>query len=127
VLQKLADHIKNCIDRASEAGRRASETTDPATKADYLQMEQRWFRLARSYEFVESLETFLLDSQKAKASCAGRGNPELASIDFSKQAEECLRLAGSTGPLGNEDKVALLQMAKLWVRVWENTKAITPR
>jgi len=29
-------------------------------------MAKRWHHLSRSYEFVESLQRFLLDSQKAK-------------------------------------------------------------
>ncbi len=37
---------------------------DAALKADLLDIETRWLRLARSYEFVESLERFLLSGRK---------------------------------------------------------------
>jgi hypothetical protein len=66
VLQKLGDHIKSCIENAAKAERRAAEVTDPSVKADYQSLAAQWTHLARSYEFAESLERFLLDSQKAK-------------------------------------------------------------
>jgi hypothetical protein len=66
VLQKLEDHIKACLKRAADAERKAAEVTDPQLKADYLALVAQWTHLARSYEFSESLERFLLDSQRAK-------------------------------------------------------------
>lgn len=66
MLQNLGDHIKACSEHAAKAERRAAEVDDPALKADYLALAAQWTHLARSYEFSESLERFLLDSQKAK-------------------------------------------------------------
>jgi hypothetical protein len=66
VLQKLSDHIKACAENAAKAERRAAEVPDPGLKADYLALAAKWTHLARSYEFSESLERFLLDSQNAK-------------------------------------------------------------
>jgi hypothetical protein len=66
MLQKLGDHIEACLKRAAIAEQRAADVTDPALKADYLALAAQWTHLARSYEFSESLERFLLDSQKAK-------------------------------------------------------------
>ena len=66
MLQKLGDHIANCFERADEADRRGSETSDLETKAESERMANAWRHLARSYEFVESLERFLLDSRTAK-------------------------------------------------------------
>jgi len=65
MLQKIADHIKDCLDRAAEARRQAEENADPARKAEYLRLELGWIRLARSYEFVESLERVLLKPEAA--------------------------------------------------------------
>ncbi len=70
MLQKLEDHIKACLKRASDAERRAAEVGDPDLKADYLALAAQWLHLARSYEFSESLERFLLDSQRAKDALA---------------------------------------------------------
>ena len=66
MLQKLGDHIKTCIKNADKAEQHAAEATDPGLKADYLALSAQWTHLARSYEFAESLERFLLDTQKAK-------------------------------------------------------------
>jgi hypothetical protein len=35
--------------------------TDAGARADFLDMERRWTALARSYEFVASIEDFLID------------------------------------------------------------------
>jgi hypothetical protein len=67
MLQKLGDHIADCLERASAAEQRGKETADPALRADNERMAASWRHLARSYEFVESLERFLLDTQRAKA------------------------------------------------------------
>jgi hypothetical protein len=66
MLQNLGDHIKACIENAANAERRAGETSDPNLKTEYIALAAQWSHLARSYEFAESLERFLLDSQKAK-------------------------------------------------------------
>lgn len=66
MLQKLGDHIRACLERAAIAQRRAAEVTDSNLRADYLALAGQWTHLAHSYEFAESLERFLLDSQKAK-------------------------------------------------------------
>jgi hypothetical protein len=66
MLQKLGEHIEACLEYAAKAERRAAEATEPDLKADYLALARQWTHLARSYEFSESLERFLLDSQKAK-------------------------------------------------------------
>ena len=66
MLQKLGDHIEACLKRAATAERRAAEVTDATLKADYLALASQWKHLARSYEYSESLERFLLDAQKAK-------------------------------------------------------------
>ena len=66
MLQKLGDHITNCLQRAEDADRRRLETSDPDAKAEANRMAKAWRHLARSYEFIESLERFLLDGHAAK-------------------------------------------------------------
>lgn len=58
MLQQLSAQIRACHERATEARRNAEETADPALKADFLRMEQRWLTLARSYEFTDKLGDF---------------------------------------------------------------------
>jgi hypothetical protein len=66
MLQKLGDHIANCLAQATVAERRASETSDETLRGDYERLAKTWRHLANSYLFVESLERFLLDADKAK-------------------------------------------------------------
>jgi hypothetical protein len=62
VLQKLGEHIAEALDHAA-ADQRASNATDPETRRDYEQMARTWRKIARYFEFIQSLEQFLLDSQ----------------------------------------------------------------
>ena len=64
MLQKLDEHIRVCIDRAVDAHEQAMQTSDLRVKEQHLEMAARWRRLARSYEFVESLNRFLLESER---------------------------------------------------------------
>lgn len=59
MLLRLSDHIWACYERAAEAERCA--TAEPGDRAFHLEMANRWAMLARSYEFAESLERFLVD------------------------------------------------------------------
>ena len=70
MLQKLGDHIKACRQRAIEAVNRAAMATDPILKAEYKALADQWTHLAQSNEHSESLERFLLDTQKAKDAIA---------------------------------------------------------
>jgi hypothetical protein len=58
MLQKLSEQIRACHERAAEAKRKAQESADPALKADFLALEERWLFLARSYAFTDSLGNF---------------------------------------------------------------------
>jgi hypothetical protein len=66
MLQRLGDHIANCLGRADDAERRGLEMSNPAAKAETERMAKGWRYLARSYEFIESLERFLLDGRAVK-------------------------------------------------------------
>jgi hypothetical protein len=50
-------HAENCEDKARLQ-------SDPQLRQDFLEMQQRWLSLARSYEFLERLE--LLSAVEAK-------------------------------------------------------------
>jgi hypothetical protein len=67
MLQRLGDHIAACLQLAAAAEQRAAEATDPRLRVDNERMAASWRHLARSYEFVESLERFLLDAERVKA------------------------------------------------------------
>jgi len=65
MLQKLGDHIANCLALAAESERCAAEAPTEALRIDHERMAKTWRHLASSYQFVESLERFLIDADKA--------------------------------------------------------------
>jgi hypothetical protein len=64
VRQKLADHIKSCLERAEQCRSAAALAPDPEVRTQLLDLEERWRHVAKTYEFVVSLEHFLLDQHK---------------------------------------------------------------
>jgi hypothetical protein len=70
MLQKLSDHIAACLARARAADERADAVTDPEVRNEHQQLARSWRALAQSYQFVESLERFLLDRDIRKAELA---------------------------------------------------------
>src|SRR5262245_50790034 len=64
MLQKLSAHIAACHTRAADCRRRADQANDAGAKSELLDLEQSWRHLASSYEFVESVERFLLSAGK---------------------------------------------------------------
>jgi hypothetical protein len=58
MLQNLSEEIRECLRRAEECGRLSKTALNPSAIKDYLDMEQRWLNLARSYEFAERLPNF---------------------------------------------------------------------
>ena len=76
MLQRLGDHIANCLGRANDAERRGLEMSNPEAKAETERMAKGWRHPARSYEFIESLErSFLLDVHAAKNALFQRRRP----------------------------------------------------
>jgi hypothetical protein len=63
MLQKLSEHIADALERAAAAEQRARDAVEPEYRLDNERMAESWRLLARSLQFVESLEKFLLDSQ----------------------------------------------------------------
>ena len=64
MLLKLSSHISNCLERAANAEQRAQQSTDSAARSDNELLAQSWRYLARSYQFVESLQGFLSETDR---------------------------------------------------------------
>ena len=64
MLQKLGDHIAACLERAEQCKVTAPTTSDPVVRSQLSELETQWRHLAKSYEFIVSLERFLLDAHK---------------------------------------------------------------
>jgi hypothetical protein len=63
LLLKLSGHIADCLERAANAEQRALEAADSAIRNDNEMLARSWRHLARSYQFVESLERFLSEAR----------------------------------------------------------------
>jgi hypothetical protein len=58
MLNNLSEQIRDCYAHAEECARKAAAQSDPRLKQDFLDMEQRWLSLAKSYELSERLDDF---------------------------------------------------------------------
>ena len=65
MLESVSELIRECRQHAKDCARKAAAVTDPKLKKEFLDMEQRWLRLVRSYEFTERLKG-LSDDERLK-------------------------------------------------------------
>jgi len=89
-----------CWRQAADAEIQAAQIIDPHLKAVYLRIAQQWSALARTYEFADTAEHFLLDATSGEL-------VHLASSLASREAEHlqkphsdrcCLRLVPDEPP-----------------------------
>jgi two-component sensor histidine kinase len=64
MLFKLTEDIAECYAHAAEARQQARLATRPETKTAFEQMEERWLRLAKSYEHVRRIEHYLDETER---------------------------------------------------------------
>jgi hypothetical protein len=64
MLQNLSEEIRECLRRAEECKRLSKTAMIADAIKNYLDMEQRWLKLARSYEFAERLSAFTKQSRR---------------------------------------------------------------
>ena len=84
VLQAATD----CWRQAAEAEIQAAQITDKHLKAVYERIADQWSALARSYEFADSAEHFLLDAKRAKDANWGQHSAELVHLPSSLASQE---------------------------------------
>jgi hypothetical protein len=83
-----------CWRQAAEAEIQAAQIPDQHLKALYLRIAHQWSVLARSYEFADSAEQFLLDAKRTKDAHTQQSSGELvhlASSLASREAEHLLK------------------------------------
>ena len=100
----------DCWRQVAEAENQAAQITDQHLKAVYLRIAQQWSGLARSYEFADTAEHFLLDAKRTKDANPERPSGELVHLPSSltcREAEQslkphsdrcCLRLVSDESP-----------------------------
>ena len=70
-----------CLRQGAEAEIQAAQITNQHLKAVYLRIAHQWSVLARSYEFADSAERFLLDAKRTKdAECGTAPDGELVLL-----------------------------------------------
>jgi hypothetical protein len=58
VLQNLSAAIRECLEHAEDCARQAKLQRDSKLRQDFIDLEGRWLKLARSYEFAGRLDAF---------------------------------------------------------------------
>ena len=58
MLRNLSEEICECYRHAEDCARKAAGQSCQKLRQDFLDLEQRWLSLARSYEFTERLTDF---------------------------------------------------------------------
>jgi hypothetical protein len=64
MLNNLSEHIRECLRHAEDCAQKAAAHTGPQTKQDFLDLEQHWLFLARSYGFTERLTDFSNETKR---------------------------------------------------------------
>lgn len=59
MLSKPSPEVAVCLERAACCRETADKTTCPKAREDYLFLEQKWMKLARSKMWLQSVEDFL--------------------------------------------------------------------
>jgi hypothetical protein len=81
-----------CWRQAAEAEIQAAQITDQHLKAIYLRIAHQWSVLARSYEFADSAEHFLLDAKRTKDANSRQPSGELIHLPSSLASREAEHL-----------------------------------
>ena len=68
VLKNLSEQIRECLQHAEDCARKAAAQPpdNSSLRQDFLEMEKRWLKLARSIELGERLDEFSKNSPKPK-------------------------------------------------------------
>jgi hypothetical protein len=82
----------SCWRLAAEAEIQAAQITDPHLKAVYLRIAHQWSVLARSYEFADLAEQFLLDAKRTKDANSRQPSAELVHLPSSLASREAEHL-----------------------------------
>jgi hypothetical protein len=64
MLNNLNEENREWRQQAAQCARQADAQTDPKVKQQFLELEQLWLTLARSYEFTESRADFSNETKR---------------------------------------------------------------
>jgi hypothetical protein len=72
VLAKLSAEVRECLWHAEDCAKRAETEPNPAIQRDYIEMERRWLKLARSYQLFERIQTFSAHQEQQRGELSDR-------------------------------------------------------
>jgi hypothetical protein len=72
MLETVLAEVRDCLRHAEDCAERAKREPNPELQRDFFDMEQRWLRLARSYQFAEQLRTFTSYNAQQRGKLAER-------------------------------------------------------
>jgi hypothetical protein len=87
-----------CWRQAAKAEIQAAQITDQHLKAVYLRIAHQWSVLARSYEFADAAEHFLLDAKRTKDANSRQPSGEL--VHLPPRSHSSLPASAGLGLLG---------------------------
>jgi len=80
MLQKLAEHIEAAKRKAAEAEERAARASS-FDRAQQLELAKAWRHVVSSYEFMVSMEKFLIDAHRSESPSKTDDLPKPPSLD----------------------------------------------
>ena len=79
MLANLSAEVRECLRHAEDCAERAKMEPSPALQRDYIEMERRWLKLARSYQLCERLQlSRLMTSSSAENSLIAWSNSSVS-------------------------------------------------
>ena len=94
MLHDLSKQVAHCYQRAAECNERATECSDASDKAFYLEREQAWLKLARSFELSERIGRVVNErqsrSQRLRNWPASRKTPTCPTCNIEMQLHAIL-------------------------------------
>jgi hypothetical protein len=66
LLENLGEILRQCYERAEECARQAQAVQNKKLRTDYLRLEERWLKLARSYELGQRVKLFINEPRGGK-------------------------------------------------------------
>jgi hypothetical protein len=97
MLLKLNPEVRYCMQHAHDCAERAKREPEPKLRREFFDMETRWLKLARSYQFVDQLTAFTTHNAQKRALLSER------LIRLRNRMDEIEGAAGSKAPGGQEE------------------------
>ena len=72
MLENLSEQVRECLRRAEDCAERAKREPHPSLKRDFLEMEERWLKLSRSYQFLDQLSSFTTHNSQMRTELSAR-------------------------------------------------------